>query len=881
MQTQSNIDPRIKSIEFSSKSEAQPLSAQAIPEIVLDTLSLVCASIQNGLSLIITTPSKDSFGLATATLLALNDQLKSAAEERTFHDEDGIFFTPGDKLKMGNAIVEFVRFDAATGGVVVRYNPSSPLTHTLTYQQSLALQKTKSSRRLSPTKKFNEERRKLKEQSGWAAEARSSITFSKSSIAFVGPLGRSKAFFTSTLLDGNPVNTLLLCSQVDYDNSDMAILSTIGRGQYSGTPALITAADLCDLLQLSQETLEKIKAIVIDVDNFRIFIERNLVELRSLQRKKIPLFAIVSNTNAAAADLLRDEGFLKWRWDSRTLGKMGTSPEGCDGQDSPSHPFFRNLNLRCRYSVEGSVQLTVVEDPQINELYSTLMSINAHFEDEATSATAEDIRIILWRTFIALLRTPVPFQRLERQKLEQEVSSWQVALLHERGYVSENLLNDFKNAFDLVLNILKTGNNKKEQAIRQIIEEAAFENSVTIVVNTLAAVKEAHCHWIERQNDFLSTHIKILPFSSLKASRTPVIGRLIVVGWLGKERMAALINSSIAKIVHLVLYQGCETQWYLHQTNAWRKAAIDTDDAKRVLSIPGITYERDLDPLPAPVKLSARTTESQTEIVEELWRQNAYSRHEARGEERSSSVQAIPILFAGDYLAFYRENSRLTDVTAIIEGQEKQAKSLRVGDASGLNIGSFVLLKEAGRDLIEQLADRLSLKDSAQEIRLLASAWREALDRLYAKYDGDSQAVYRVLQHYGMRKGYQAFKGLKADSDRISLGRNHGEIVEAVRAFAKALHDKELDERADRIAEAGIRVQTAHRLAGRRLSDTLASAFTNYMTTRDISKPEDIWEPVEFDIEGLGAVKLCRIIEIDRSRLISVPDWKTGKLLKE
>ena len=61
----------------------------------------------------------------------------------------------------------------------------------------------------------------------------------------------------------------------------------------------------------------------------------------------------------------------------------------------------------------------------------------------------------------------------------------------------------------------------------------------------------------------------------------------------------------------------------------------------------------------------------------------------------------------------------------------------------------------------------------------------------------------------------------------------------------------------------------------------LGDAFAQYLSDSNVSKPEDIWEPVAFDLDDLGEVKLYRIVEIDREHRLPVARWKIGKLFEE
>lgn len=879
LQMKTNYDSRIEKVEFSRLTGEQQRFPEVISPIIVETLALVKSSIEVQRSLIITTPSKDSFGQVLATLLALDSQLELSKRKRFFAD-DVFLFSPGERLKLGNAIVEFIRVDDKTGQIVVKYDIKKGIRHYLSKDHALLLQRTDSSRRLSPEKTVNAELAKLDAETDLSHPLQKVFTFSESTIVVVGPLNRARSFFTDTYLNNRPLNTVLLCSQIDYDDQGQnAHYASVGKGQYSGIPALASAMDLLDVVQLDDTLINKVKAIIIDVDNYSHFFENNVNELRLLQKKGIPLFAIVSNANYNAADFLRDEGFLKWCWDSRTFNHYDNLQTVSLLRGNNQQSFFFNFNQRCMNSRGRNIQITSVDDSRISAIFKSLTHVDMLMSESVPSSIAEDARVTLWRLFLVALRTQAPFIEVYSD-ISDSLASLHETLTNQRSSFSLEVIEAMWAAVDEIEELYSSRRNEKGSAIYKAIKESAVGGNITLVVKSSADCARAQRYWSQYADDLKGTTFSVRPFSEVKATRRPIRGRLIVVGWLGRDRMSSLLKSGLAEIVQMVLYKGCETAWYIAWDNAFKKTALNSDDSERVLSELKIRFTESLPALPQPQRMVAKKSNDVVEETEVQWRKRVYARHEAKGAERSSSVKAIPVHFAGDFVAFYRENSRLTDVTDVIEGGTQKAKTVRVGDPEGLRSGSFILMKEADRDLIEQLADRAIGSDS-DALRKKAGAWREALERLYRKYSYDEEEVYQVLSLKGMNKGFPAFRGLRRNPDRISPGNSQDEITDTILAIARSLPDFSLQRDANEIAKAGMELQNQHRLAGRRLSKTLAEVFSKYMSATDLSKPNDIWDPVNLEIEELGNVKLCRILDIDRDDTVLVLDSKTNRLLEE
>lgn len=884
-QFERRYDERICSLTFSNLSDEEEPDAQRSPGIVLDTLSLTLSAVDNKVNLVVSTPSRDGFGRVLATLIAINYQLRNDETARFARaDTPDSVFVLGDKLKMGNAIVEYVGVSDATGGAIVRYNPKSPVRHTLTLEQSLLLQKTDSNRRLSPSKKFREELETIKEKAGstqsgakLVSELKRKKTYSDVTIVYVGALNKTEQFCRQTAVEGSSLSDSLLCSRIEWDSeAEFPHYSLIGKGQYSGIPSLAIAYDLKDVVALDGSSLEAIKAVVVDVDNLGTFIESNIEEVRTLRDRCIPVLAVVSNANFEAALPLRKEGFVEWRWDDRTLDKWGTNNDA--SASSLQQGFFRNLTTKCDNCSRFKIQLTPCKDEAIESFFKCMDSLDGLLGSDCGDEAVEDVRRELWMTLLYFIRAIVPFSKLSRLPGRKDGGSWEGVISRRKGYLSSDARDLFLHAIAIANDLMLESSCPKEQLLRERISTLEPGEHLTVVTRTSNEAADSFDYWRGQVDDGVWPGINFMSFASFKAQKTPIKGRIIIPGWFGKDRMANVVYGYSAPIVEILLIQGCETNWYVNQSNAWKRGLINRDDATKVLSMPGVCYQKQLGSLPAPLPVKHERTP--IEENEEKWKLRTYSQHEAKGNERNQSVDAIPVRYAEDLIAFYRDKSALIDVTPVIEIGGTAVRR-RVSDDNGLKEGSFVLLRETDKDVIEQLADQLYLKDNSEQTRRMAQTWREALEELYACHNCIDRGVYEDLTSHGMYKGYQAFKTLRDDPDKIAPGRNKDEIEETIKAIARALGKPSLELQSSWIADAALTVQNAHRSAGRNLSRMLGDAFAQYLSDSNVSKPEDIWEPVAFDLDDLGEVKLYRIVEIDREHRLPVARWKIGKLFEE
>ncbi len=83
----------------------------------------------------------------------------------------------------------------------------------------------------------------------------------------------------------------------------------------------------------------------------------------------------------------------------------------------------------------------------------------------------------------------------------------------------------------------------------------------------------------------------------------------------------------------------------------------------------------------------------------------------------------------------------------------------------------------------------------------------------------------------------------------------------------------------DQVFEAGKVVKSAHVKAGRILSSKLRKKIVEELEAYEDIDPFNIWEPIEMTIEGIGPVKILKIIEIGSP--INVDVSYTNRLLEE
>ena len=102
---------------------------------------------------------------------------------------------------------------------------------------------------------------------------------------------------------------------------------------------------------------------------------------------------------------------------------------------------------------------------------------------------------------------------------------------------------------------------------------------------------------------------------------------------------------------------------------------------------------------------------------------------------------------------------------------------------------------------------------------------------------------------------------------------------EDLQILADVTGNETIQELLDPIYEAAQEVKKAHVLAGRKLSEQLKLTLAQELKKFNGIDPFNFWEPMEMDIEGIGNVKVLKIIDIGTEIKINSAD--TNRLIEE
>ena len=266
--------------------------------------------------------------------------------------------------------------------------------------------------------------------------------------------------------------------------------------------------------------------------------------------------------------------------------------------------------------------------------------------------------------------------------------------------------------------------------------------------------------------------------------------------------------------------------------------------------------------------------EDEYEEIETILKENKYRRYVASGGSKpaSETAEAIPVNFVGGYLAFYRTGHTVLSATNIIVND---ADRLREDDKKlpdQLKLGDFVVVRETDRDIIKEMADVILAREGKSELRALSGKWREALSIEALFYTPEE--IYANLQKAGCTRGYPSVRSWILDEDVIAP-----QSKQDLEFIAKITGNGVLRDLLDQVYESAQTVRVAHVQAGRLLSELLRKRLVEALDKYGDIDPVNIWDPIELFVDGVGTVRVLKIIDIGTPVVVDVTD--TNRLIDE
>ena len=215
-------------------------------------------------------------------------------------------------------------------------------------------------------------------------------------------------------------------------------------------------------------------------------------------------------------------------------------------------------------------------------------------------------------------------------------------------------------------------------------------------------------------------------------------------------------------------------------------------------------------------------------------------------------TEAIPVNFIGGYLAFYRTGHKVITATDIIMNDAHIIKTVL---AKELQLGDFVVVREADRDLIKEIADVILEHSNKSGMREMATKWKEVL--AIETISNTDEEIYNRLQKAGCARSFQTVHSWIHDEDCIAP--QNKQDLELISAITEGGIMEDL---LNKIYEAAETVRSAHLRAGHSLSVQLRNRIVQELEKFGEIDSFNIWNPIEMQIDGIGLVRILKVIDI-------------------
>ena len=671
------------------------------------------------------------------------------------------------------------------------------------------------------------------------------------SIFLVTNISTAKAYFDQTYINGTLLKDVLLIGKIQPDGS----IDSCYPGQLSGNPAIVLTSDLYSVFKAIDQGAQA-QSIIINTSHGNI-IENQLDIIDDLSREDFPILCLTDTSNSFDLEVLLDRDYNVWRWDANSL------------VDAIHSSTLRAAERRIHNCAVQNISYEHVDCFEIDNALHLLYSHKSEIDEQGTNVIAAYNK--LFSLLFTSLRSAVPYEKEEIVRAQNALEEVNSMLKLEKRFMSQDLYNDLMGAvssFEKVYTM--TFQNLKVSKIAEIISSKKYSSICIVIADKLDKIRceEYWRNYGVRKHS--PTVVRVLYPQEYATSDTVRCDTTIVVGWLNNKHMKNVIYS-YGSSEYIILTYACEEKWSKAHTRSWNKLLSKSSNHRIVensfskKSRMPISDEGFVEKAPE----SRQDNFDELSDIENLIQLNIYRQYGGSANNHAQIVDAYPINFVGGYLAFYKAGHKMITVTEIIM-DGKDNVSIKTPDL--LKTGDFVVVREAQRDIIRDIADKILVNSGKPHAREKALLWREALsvETLFCALD----EIYRKLQEHGCTRGFQTVKNWIENEDQFSLS-SKGDLI----CIAKALNDDLLLDSIDEVYTAGLDVKRAHLKAGQFLSQRLRAQVAERIAEHGEIDVFNIWDPIELNLEDIGKVIILKII--DTNRPIQIDSSNTNRLLTE
>lgn len=768
-------------------------------------------------------------------------------------------FVVGENLRLGKAVVKFLGIEERDVGKCIILRLADIYRYSASIDYLPLFQKT-NAQRLSKDVLFQQEKTQAKlqlalmdSQKHYPRLLSDHKTHMDSSIVNMTSIINTKNMIADCRLCGQRINDAILVGQADYEGN----VRNIGAGQLGGTPAIVLASDLYAISEMANKGYP-IQSIIIDGSNSNALLSQ-LSALDELLRIGVSITCVTDVVNSFDLQPFLERGFNLWRWDESSL------------TDKLYNAVPLSSDRKAMHYAKRKVDYLVTDGNEI----STAIKLLYSNRNESQKASAQMLKLFdrLFSIAFIALRETVPFTENQCLQTKSTLDYCRSILAKEKAFISDKIYEDYSTILDCLNKVFTYGFVlQKHDALANLLR-VNRSHRTAFVIPEKSDKTRVQIYWQEWcRNNNIITKIDVVYPSEYYLLPCGQCDDTIIIGWLKRAIMKKALYSFNTPFYTVLLYD-YEKRWKDYDICKWN-IALDNSSNKRVIEksfatdikkVSIMCFENNF-----PVVMETPKTDELNEI-ETVLRESKYRQYITNVKQRaqSQSVEAVPVNYVGGYLAFYRTGHKIVCASKIIE---HDADKIETKLPEELHIGDFVVVRETDHDLVKEIADVILLRSGKTGVRELSSKWKEvlAIETLF----NSPEEIYAKLQSAGSSRGYQTVRSWILDEDMIAPQGKHD-----LEHIATMTGSGVLKEKLDQIFDAAQTVKAAHVQAGKMLTVLLRKRIVDALKEYGDIDPFNIWDPIEMHVDGIGLVRILKIIDIGSPVTVDILD--SNRLIDE
>lgn len=829
----------------------------SVPAIIKVSVLMLDKMVQNqGKRHVLVFPEREQTALIFSLIRAIHN-IETGKIEKRYSVED---FNPGDKLKLGNAVVEFLGVSEMNSKRYINIHMADIDKHSVPIATAPIFQKTDTKRPLSGWKKFCEERKTLEKNNQFLSESGSYLnrlvqykTHMSASIYYVSTVKGVKEQLADIRFCNEELSHYILLGQTNYEGE----ITNLGTGQMAGIPAVVFSSDLY-AVSAAIENGNPIQSLIVDISNMNQILTQ-LDILDDILAKSVPVIFVTDTANSLNLGELSSRKFNVWRWNKGSITKDLYSARKTD------------IEIAIEHCAKQNIHYVKIHGNEISESARILAGYRRKTQEQ--SVQIMDMYGKLSNISFGILRETVPISDMEIQTTYHILSECQDLLNHEKNYISSEEYVDYCKVIDNYRRIFSYGYTlNKQKALSDTIKENKGKR-ICLVISENGNKGKTETYW-EKEIKDQNTKLEVLYPSEYYAASNVKYDVTIIVGWLRRAIMRKVIFS-YHTTSYIVLLYDYENRWKNHDAQNW-KIALKISDNNTIIeksfgsadiALSSMKYISEKDEI---VPTEEIAIEDEQEEIDTILRENKFRRYVKSGQKSGNEiVDAVPVNFVGGYIAFYQMGHEVVSATNIIMQESEKIDTVT---PDKLRNGDFIIVRETDKDIIREMADLILKNNGKSASRELARKWKEVIE-IELLFTTPKQ-FYENLVAAGFSKGYPTVKRWIENDNVIAPGQ-----IEDLEYIAKVTQNQVLSELMEEIFEAATIVRAAHIQAGRMLSDMLKVKLEKELKRYGKIDPFNFWEPIEINVDDIGTAKILKIIDVGST--VQVDSSDTNRLIEE